>query len=42
MLCVGAYDCGRLVALAGASADCETMWQIGLRANPDITVEKIV
>ena len=35
MLCVGAYDCGRLVALAGASADCDTMWQIGVDVLPE-------
>ena len=30
MLGVGAYDGQRLVGLAGASADCDTMWQIGI------------
>ncbi len=30
VLGVGAYDDGRLVGLAGCSADCDTMWQIGL------------
>lgn len=30
MLCVGAYDNGRLVGLAGCSADCAAMWQIGV------------
>ena len=30
MLGVGAYDNGRLVGLAGCSADCDTMWQIGI------------
>ena len=30
MLAVGAYDKGKLVGLAGASADCEDMWQIGI------------
>ena len=33
-LCVGAYDGEKLVALAGASADCETMWQIGVDVLP--------
>ncbi len=33
-LAVGAYENGRLVALAGASADCETMWQIGVDVLP--------
>lgn len=35
MLAVGAYDGDRLVALAGASADCDTMWQIGIDVLPD-------
>jgi len=30
VLGVGAYDNGRLVGLAGCSADCEDMWQIGV------------
>ena len=30
VLGVGAYDNGRLIALAGCSADCDTMWQIGV------------
>lgn len=34
MLGVGAYDGGRLIGLAGASADCETMWQIGIDVLP--------
>ncbi len=34
MLGVGAYDCGKLVGLAGCSADCETMWQIGVDVLP--------
>ncbi len=29
-LAVGAYDKGKLVGLAGCSADCDTMWQIGV------------
>ena len=28
VLGVGAYDNGKLVGLAGCSADCEDMWQI--------------
>ena len=28
VLCLGAYDGGRLVGLAGCSADCEGMWQM--------------
>ncbi|WP_438433935.1 GNAT family N-acetyltransferase [Gorillibacterium sp. sgz500922] len=35
VLGVGAYDEGRLVGLAGCSADCETMWQIGVDVLPD-------
>lgn len=30
VLGVGAYDKGKLVGLAGCSADCEDMWQIGV------------
>lgn len=30
VLCAGAYDGGRLVGLAGCSADCDSMWQIGI------------
>ena len=30
MLGVGAYDGEELVGFAGASADCDTMWQIGI------------
>lgn len=35
VLAVGAYDGGRLVGLAGCSADCETMWQIGVDVLPE-------
>ncbi len=31
----GAYDGETLVGLAGASADCESMWQIGIDVLPD-------
>ena len=34
MLAFGAYDGEMLVGLAGASADCETMWQIGVDVLP--------
>ena len=34
VLGVGAYDGGKLIALAGCSADCETMWQIGVDVLP--------
>lgn len=33
-LAVGAYDGGTLIGLAGASADCDTMWQIGIDVLP--------
>ncbi|MBR7184370.1 MAG: GNAT family N-acetyltransferase [Clostridia bacterium] len=33
-LCVGAYHGGELIGLAGASADCESMWQIGIDVLP--------
>lgn len=35
MLAVGAYDGSTLVGLAGCSADCETMWQIGVDVLPE-------
>lgn len=35
VLGVGAYDGGKLIGLAGCSADCETMWQIGVDVLPD-------
>lgn len=35
VLGVGAYDNGKLVGLAGASADCDTMWQIGIDVLPE-------
>ena len=34
VLCVGAYDGGTLIGLAGCSADCDTMWQIGIDVLP--------
>ena len=34
VLAVGAYDGDRLVGLAGASADCDSMWQIGIDVLP--------
>ena len=34
MLAVGAYDGGQLIGLAGASADCDPMWQIGVDVLP--------
>ena len=35
MLAVGAYDNGKLIALAGCSADCDAMWQIGIDVLPE-------
>ena len=34
VLGVGAYDGGKLVGMAGASADCDRMWQIGIDVLP--------
>ncbi len=34
VLGVGAYDGNQLIGLAGCSADCETMWQIGVDVLP--------
>lgn len=35
VLAVGAYDGDKLVGLAGCSADCDTMWQIGVDVLPE-------
>lgn len=35
VLCVGAYDGERLVGLAGCSADCKRMYQIGVDVLPE-------
>ena len=35
VLGVGAYDGDKLVGLAGCSADCEQMWQIGIDVLPE-------
>ena len=35
VLGIGAYDGERLVGLAGCSADCDTMWQIGIDVLPE-------
>lgn len=35
VLGAGAFDDGKLVGLAGCSADCEEMWQIGVDVLPD-------
>lgn len=35
VLAVGAYDGDQLIGLAGCSADCDTMWQIGIDVLPE-------
>lgn len=35
VLGVGAYEDGKLVGLAGCSADCDTMYQIGVDVLPE-------
>ena len=35
VLGVGAYEKGKLIGLAGCSADCDTMWQIGVDVQPE-------
>lgn len=35
VLCVGAYDGEKLIGLAGCSADCELMYQIGVDVLPE-------
>ncbi len=35
VLGVGAYDSEKLIGFAGCSADCDTMWQIGVDVLPD-------
>ncbi len=34
VLAVGAYEADKLIGLAGCSADCDTMWQIGVDVLP--------
>jgi len=34
MLAIGAYDGGNLIGMAGVSADCDTMYQIGIDVLP--------
>ena len=34
ILAIGAYDHGKLVGMAGCSADCDSMWQIGIDVLP--------
>lgn len=35
VLAAAAYDAGRLIGLSGCSADCKTMWQIGVDVLPE-------
>ncbi len=35
VLAVAAYNKGKLIGLAGCSADCEAMWQIGVDVLPE-------
>ena len=35
VLAVGAFDCEKLIGLAGCSADCENMYQIGVDVLPE-------
>ena len=35
VLGAGAFDNGKLIGLAGCSADCDTMWQIGIDVLPE-------
>lgn len=41
VLGVGAYDGDKLVGLAGCSADCEAMWQIGIDVLPEYRRQNI-
>ena len=34
MLAIGAYDGDTLIGMAGCSADCDSMWQIGIDVLP--------
>lgn len=40
-LAVGAFDDGKLIGLAGCSADCETMYQIGVDVLPEYRQKSI-
>lgn len=41
VLGVGAYDNGELIGFAACSADCETMWQIGIDVLPEFRKQGI-
>jgi GNAT superfamily N-acetyltransferase len=34
-IAIGAYDGTKLIGLAGSSADCDTMWQVGVDVLPE-------
>ena len=40
-LAVGAFEKGRLIGLAGCSADCDAMWQIGVDVLPGYRMQGI-
>ena len=35
VLAAAAFDCGKMIGLAGGSADCDAMWQIGVDVLPE-------
>jgi ribosomal protein S18 acetylase RimI-like enzyme len=41
VLAVGAFNNGKLIGLAGCSADCDTMWQIGVDVLPEYRRQEI-
>lgn len=41
VLGIGAYNNGKLIGLAGCSADCDTMWQIGVDVLPEYRRQNI-
>ncbi len=41
MLAIAAYDHEKLIGLAGCSADCDTMWQIGIDVLPEYRMKGI-
>ncbi len=41
VLGVGAYDADKLIGLAGCSADCESMWQIGIDVLPEYRLQGV-
>lgn len=41
VLAVGAFDNGKMIGMAGCSADCDTMWQIGIDVLPEYRCQGI-